>query len=89
VYGTLIDAGSLALLWRLTRREGIRLRDLLGFERSRPGPMTWSPWPAALYGVLVWPFLWGLTEQMSYNGYLVPSQRTDEKQLGNTVAAEP
>jgi hypothetical protein len=28
--------------------------------------------PAALYGVLVWPFIWGLTEQMTYNGYLVP-----------------
>jgi membrane protease YdiL (CAAX protease family) len=35
VYGTLIDAGCLALLWRLTRREGIRLLDLLGFERTR------------------------------------------------------
>jgi uncharacterized protein len=22
--------------------------------------------------VLVWPFLWGLTEQLTYNGYLVP-----------------
>lgn len=31
VYGTLIDAGSLALLWRLIRREGIRLWDLVGF----------------------------------------------------------
>src|ERR1043165_1212328 len=28
VYGTLIDAGCLALLWRLTRREGIGLFDL-------------------------------------------------------------
>ena len=27
--------------------------------------------PAALYGVLVWPFIWGMTEQMTYNGYLV------------------
>jgi hypothetical protein len=35
VYGTLIDAGCLALLWRLTRREGIRLVDLVGFERTR------------------------------------------------------
>src|SRR6478609_1514043 len=35
VYGTLIDAGCLALLWRLTRREGIRLFDLIGFERAR------------------------------------------------------
>jgi uncharacterized protein len=107
VYGTLIDAGCLALLWWLTRREGIRLFDLVGFERTRfvrdallglalipvslvfifgggyaagwllygtlapPyffGPL---PLPAALYGVLVWPFIWGLTEQMTYNGYLV------------------
>jgi hypothetical protein len=35
VYGTLIDAGCLALLWRLARREGIRLLDLIGFERTR------------------------------------------------------
>jgi membrane protease YdiL (CAAX protease family) len=108
VYGTLIDAGCLALLWRLTRREGIRLFDLVGFERTRLvrdvllglalipvslvfilggtyaagwllygtpsqpyffGPL---PLPAAVYGVLVWPFIWGLTEQMTYNGYLLP-----------------
>jgi membrane protease YdiL (CAAX protease family) len=108
VYGTLIDAGCLALLWRLTRREGIRLFDLVGFERTRlvrdvllgialipaclvfilggvyaagwlvygsltppyvSGPL---PLPAALYGLLVWPLIWGLTEQMTYNGYLVP-----------------
>jgi membrane protease YdiL (CAAX protease family) len=108
VYGTLIDAGCLALLWRLTRREGIRLFDLAGFERTRlvrdallglvlvpvcllfilggvyaagwvvygtltppyvSGPL---PLPAALYGLLVWPFIWGLTEQMTYNGYLAP-----------------
>jgi hypothetical protein len=31
----LIDAGCLALLWRLTRREGIRLFDLVGFDRTR------------------------------------------------------
>jgi len=30
------------------------------------------PLPAALYGVLVWPFIWGITEQMTYNGYLAP-----------------
>jgi len=108
VYGTLIDGGCLALLWMLTRREGITLLDLVGFERARRardvllafalipvslvfilggvfaagwlvygtltppylyGPL---PLPAALYGVLVWPMLWGLTEQMTYNGYLVP-----------------
>ena len=107
VYRTLIDTGCLALLWQLTRREGIRLFDLVGFERTRlvrdvlfglalvpaclvfilggvyaagwlvygsltppylSGPL---PLPAALYGVLVWPFIWGLTEQMTYNGYLL------------------
>jgi membrane protease YdiL (CAAX protease family) len=108
VYGTLIDAGCLALTWLLTRREGIRLFDLAGFERSRLGrdallglaliPASLAfifggvyaagwivygtrapvyllgnlPLPAALYGVLVWPFIWGLTEQMTYNGYLLP-----------------
>jgi hypothetical protein len=30
------------------------------------------PLPAAFYGVLVFPFIWGLTEQMTYNGYSVP-----------------
>ena len=108
VYGTLIDAGCLALLWRLTRREGIRLFDLVGFKRRQLGrdvllgvaliPVSlvfilggvyaagWLlygtltppyllghlPLLAALYGVLVWPFIWGLTEQMTYNGYLLP-----------------
>ena len=108
VYGTLIDAGCLASMWWLTRREGIRLFDLVGFQRShlvrdallgvalvpaclvfilggvyaagwlvygtpsQPyffGPL---PLPAAVYGVLVFPFIWGLTEQMTYNGYLLP-----------------
>jgi membrane protease YdiL (CAAX protease family) len=108
VYGTLIDAGCLALLWRLTRREGIHLLDLVGFQRTRlvrdallglalipvslvfilggvyaaswllygtpsqPYLFAPLPLPAALYGVLVWPFIWGLTEQMTYNGYLLP-----------------
>jgi uncharacterized protein len=38
VYGTLIDAGCLALLWHLTRREGIGLFDLVRFERPRIVP---------------------------------------------------
>jgi hypothetical protein len=107
VYGTLIDAGCLVLLWRLTRREGIRLFDLVGFERTRlvrdvmlglaltpfslvfilggiyaagwllygtltpPYLFGHLPLPAALYGVLLFPFIWGMTEQLTYNGYLV------------------
>jgi membrane protease YdiL (CAAX protease family) len=108
VYATLIDAGCLTLLWRFTRREGIGLFDLVGFERSRlvrdvllglalipasllfifggtyaagwivygavqqPYFLGGLPLWASLYGVLVFPFLWGLTEQMTYNGYLLP-----------------
>ena len=106
IYGTLIDVACLTLLWRLTRREGIRLFDLVGFKRSHlvgdvllglgliPVSLvfiiagvfaaSWLvygtlsdlsfpglPFPAILYGVLVWPFIWGLTEQMTYNGYLL------------------
>ena len=107
VYGTLIDAGCLILLWFFTRRENLRLFDLVGFDRTRLGrdvalglalvpaslvfifggiygggwlvygtlspPYLFEPLPlpAALYGVLVFPFIWGLTEQMTYNGYLV------------------
>jgi hypothetical protein len=45
-----------------------------GFVRhAHAGLPLWSlPLPAALYGVLVFPFIWGLTEQMTYNGYLAP-----------------
>ena len=107
VYGTLIDAGCLALLWRLTRREGIGLFDL-AFDRVRlprdimlglvlipfnlafifggvygAGWLVYGtltppllieplPLPATIYALLVWPFVWGLTEQMTYNGYLGP-----------------
>ncbi len=37
VTGTLVDLGCLVLLIRLTRREGIRLVDLLGIQRSLVG----------------------------------------------------
>jgi membrane protease YdiL (CAAX protease family) len=122
VYGTLIDAGCLALLWRLTRQEGIRLSDLVGFERTRltrdvllglalipvslvfiftgtyaagwlvygtlrqPYFLAGLPLPATLYGVLVWPFLWGLTEQMTYNGYLAPRVQVLSRSTAIAVA---
>jgi membrane protease YdiL (CAAX protease family) len=35
VYGTLVDIGCLVLLGRFTRREGRRIRDLIGFDKSR------------------------------------------------------
>lgn len=122
VYGTLIDAGCLAVLWRLARREGIGLFDLVGFERARvvrdvllglalvPASLVFIfggvymagwllygtltppflfgslPLPAALYGVLVWPFIWGLTEQLTYNGYLLPRFQVLTRSTGVAVA---
>lgn len=122
VYGTLIDAGCLVLLWLLTRGEGIGLFDLVGFDRARLlrdvllgfalipvslvfilggvyaagwllyGTLTPPylneplPWPAALYGVLVWPIIWGLTEQMTYNGYLLPRFQVLCRHTGFAVA---
>ena len=38
VYGTLIDLGCLALLAWLVRREGLRLLDLVSFDRSKLKP---------------------------------------------------
>lgn len=108
VYGTLIDIGCLVLLWWFMRGEGLRLGDLIGFDRRRLArdvtlglalvplslcfilggvalsgllvhgqfalPQLGAPLPltAALYAVLVWPLIWGFTEQMTYNGYLMP-----------------
>lgn len=122
VYGTLIDAGCLALLWQLTRSEGLRLFDLVGFDRGRliadvllgfalvpvglafilggvyaTGWLVYGtltppylfgslPLPAAFYGVLVFPFVWGLTEQMTYNGYLVPRFQALFRSTGTAVA---
>ncbi|MCG8273988.1 CPBP family glutamic-type intramembrane protease [Aquamicrobium sp. NLF2-7] len=38
------------------------------------GPQFSEPLPlaATLYALLVWPLIWGFTEQMTYNGYLLP-----------------
>ena len=44
------------------------------------------PVPAALYGVLVWPFVWGLTEQMTYNGYLLPRLQVLTRSTGTAIA---
>jgi hypothetical protein len=121
VYGTLIDAGCLTLLWSLTRRESMGLVDLLGFDPTRllrdvrlgivlipvylafilagvysagwmvygtvTPPFLFAPLPlwATVYGVLVFPFVWGFTEQMTYNGYLVPRFQVLSRSTGVAV----
>ncbi len=108
VYGTLIDIGSLLLLARLARKEGIRLYDLISFQRQHlkrdfllglglavlipilligggiifgsliygatPAPIPFGPLPlwGALYALLVWPIIWAIAEEMTYQGYALP-----------------
>jgi len=113
VYGTLVDAGCLALMATQTRKEGIRLRDLIGRVRLRWGrdffggvgcfllifpffllaaPVaTWLVYghgqPPAFAGMLsgrvlplwgvaysfsAWWLIWSPTEEMTYNGYVLP-----------------
>jgi hypothetical protein len=52
---------------------GITISSLLVFGTSEP-PALFRPLPLlpALYAVLVFPLIWGVTEQMTYNGYLAP-----------------
>ena len=108
LYGTLIDAACLGLLWWLARRERIGVRDLVGFDRDRLGrdvllgnaliapnlffilagnfgasllvygnldaPQIFDSLPLlpALYAVIVFPLIWGITEQATYNAYVLP-----------------
>ena len=41
---------------------------------SMSGPQFGAPLPLlpTLYALLVWPLVWGFTEQMTYNGYALP-----------------
>lgn len=123
VYGTLIDAGCLYVLWRFARREGITLLDLIGFDRKRLGsdvlfglalippsllfilggnfgshllvygnldmPRIFEPLPLlpTLYAVLIFPLVWGITEQTTYNGYVLPRFQALSGSTGFAVAA--
>ena len=44
------------------------------------------PLAPAIYGVLVFPAIWGLTEQMTYNGYLLPRFQVLSKSTAVAVA---
>ena len=52
---------------------GISISSLFVFGTAQP-PALFRPLPLlpAVYAVLVFPLVWGLTEQMTYNGYLAP-----------------
>jgi len=62
VYATLVDIGCLLLLWRQARREGIRLIDLFGVDRSRLGrEVLWG----LLYFVVLFPIVAGLGSKLA------------------------
>lgn len=108
VYGTLIDLGCLWILLVFTKKEGIRITDLIGYDPKRLGQdiltglayfllffvitmgftvlagfMLYGsfqppsvagklPITAALYSVILWPLIWGIMEQITYQGYALP-----------------
>jgi hypothetical protein len=62
VYATLVDSGCLLLLWRQVRREGIRLVDLFGIDRSRLGrKVLWG----LLYFVVLFPIVAGFGSKLA------------------------
>jgi uncharacterized protein len=63
---------------------GVALAGLFAYG-SAAAPMIFAnlPLPAALYALLVFPLLWGFTEQMTYNGYLASRIQV----LGGTTTA--
>ena len=113
VYGTLVDLGCLTILFWLTKREGIRLLDLVGVVKTRLSKeislgigLFLLIFPAAILGggmlaqllvygkvnpefpentfthtlpllailyvrILWWP-IWSATEEITYNGYVLP-----------------
>ncbi len=114
VYGTLVDLGCLLLLYHFTKREGLRLLDLVGVVKGKlikeiplgiglfmlifpvailgggalgqlivygqlnpPFPQyTYNdrvlPLAALLYARFIWWTIWSATEEMTYNGYVLP-----------------
>ncbi|MGA2217202.1 MAG: CPBP family glutamic-type intramembrane protease [Terracidiphilus sp.] len=113
IYGTLVDICCLLGMRYFTRREGIRLRDLIGPIRMRCGRDVWIglailavsyplcfaggqlagrlvygsmskvpmafvlqrhalPLWAMIYSVAVWWVIQSATEEMTYNGYVLP-----------------
>ncbi len=119
VSGTLVDLACLALIGWSMRREGARLRDLLGVDRAGlgrdlllglglfavamplavlgqvvcgillyggapPSALGVTPMWAAWYGVLIFPIIWGVTEELTYRGYALPRL---EAVLGSAWAA--
>lgn len=113
IYGTLVDMCCLLGMWHFTRREGIRLRDLIGPIKMRYGRDLWFglgllilsypffyggghlaawlvygsiakapmaflmqrhtlPMWAMVYSLAVWWVIQSATEEMTYNGYVLP-----------------
>lgn len=60
------------------------------FYGSAPSPMFTVidlPLPAALYGAVVWPVIWAITEELVYLGYLLPRLEAALGGTGRAVAA--
>jgi len=123
VWATLADIGCLAILFKLTRRENIRIYDLFTPHLRRvlltgiifffiaapfsafgsflgsylvyggwhvilpPGVLYARQLPlwGILYAIVLWPPVWSVTEELTYNGYIAPRLDTMFKHRWLTV----
>ncbi len=112
VYGTIADIGCLLLLKVGMQKEGMRIADLISFDKKKlPKDILWGlgiwfagglivilgsklagiitygsftpifpegayirklPLWAVLYSRIIWWIIWSVTEELTYNGYLLP-----------------
>ncbi len=86
LYGLLLIVPSLVLILG-----GVAGASLVVYGSPEPpaGIFTPLPFPAALYAALVFPLIWGFTEQMTYNGYLAPRIQVVSGRTAVAVALAP
>lgn len=62
----------LLLLFLVLALGGGTVAGMLIYGGPAPTPMGGLPLAGALYSLIVWPALWGFTEQLTYMGYALP-----------------
>ncbi|MBE0669947.1 MAG: hypothetical protein IH588_05105 [Anaerolineales bacterium] len=64
---------------------GGRLTGILIYDGPPPAAMGALPLWGALYSLIIWPALWGFTEQLTYQGYVLPRLQSLSRSTWLTV----
>jgi membrane protease YdiL (CAAX protease family) len=68
----LLLLGLMVLFFILAIAGGVISGKLIYGNSAAPSPMGPLPLWGALYALLVWPIIWGITEELTYLGYALP-----------------